>query len=36
LRLVGQSFPFTRTSHCQRATTRTTVSPWTRCGAFGR
>jgi hypothetical protein len=25
-----------RMSHCQRATTRATVSPWVRCGAFGR
>jgi hypothetical protein len=36
LRLVGQSCPSTRTSPCQRATTRATVSPWARCGAFRR
>jgi hypothetical protein len=36
LRLVGQSCPSTRMSPCQRATTRAGVSPWARCGAFGR
>jgi hypothetical protein len=34
--LVGQSCPSTRTSPCQRATTRATVSPWAGCGGFGR
>jgi hypothetical protein len=36
LRLIGHLWPSTRTSPCQRATTRATISPWACCGAFGR